>query len=116
MKTIGLIEKVAIVNPENNKEWQGLAKIDTGAMRSSMDREIAEMLDLEKTNKKVRVKSALGEHTRHVVKAMLKIDDEEVNTSFSVTERKHMKYKLLIGVNTLKKLEALIDIKKRTEK
>ncbi len=107
---LGLHEYVEFIGKNKTKIY--LAKIDTGAARSSVDLDIVEELNLGPHFKKVKVKSALGHQERPVIKAKIRINGIEVETTFSVSKRHHLKRKVLIGVNTLKKINALVDPKK----
>ena len=43
----------------------------------------------------------------------IKIKDKEMDTDFTIADRAHLKYKVLIGKNTLRKMRVLIDPNKR---
>lgn len=107
--TIGLIEKVKI----NNHEF--LAKIDTGANKNSICLEIAEKLKLGPVIKTIIVRSSNGIERRPIIKAELEICNQKFNTIFNISDRKKMRYPVLIGQNTLKK-GFLIDPSKKQEK
>lgn len=103
-KTIlGLIEKVKI----NGKEVK--AKIDTGAQGNSIDIKLAQKLKLGPIIKTYKIKTSTGHARRPAVKAHLEIKGRKFNTIFNISDRKHMKYNVLIGRRILKK-GFLIDI------
>jgi hypothetical protein len=103
---IGLIEKIEI----NGQKFK--AKIDTGATLSSMDSKIAARLKLGPIVRVSRVKSSHGRSLRPVVRASVKIKGRKIRASFNLTDRKEMKYDVLIGKNILNK-GFLIDTGKR---
>lgn len=110
MRTIfGLTEKVTVINPRHRRHKMVLARIDTGAARSSIDKSLAKALGLGPAIKTMKVRSASGRDVRLVVKARIRINSIVVETSFTLADREHMTYKVLIGRNTLKKLDILID-------
>lgn len=93
---VGLVEKVKI----NGKEVT--ARIDTGAEHSSVDKDLASRLKLGPVLKTVFIKSASGRAKRPVVEAEVKIKGKAIKSRFNVANRKHMRYKVLIGQNILK--------------
>lgn len=95
-QVIGRVEKVKIKNKEV------MAKIDTGAYRSSIDSKLAEELKLGPVIKKIKVNSSHGTSTRPVVEAEIIIAGKKIKTDFSIIPRKHLKYKILIGRKTIK--------------
>lgn len=95
-KIIGLIEKIKIKNQEV------LAKMDTGADRNSIDSTLAAELKLGPIVKTTKVKSSHGSSLRPVIKTEIEIKGKKIKTTFSLTTRKHMKYRVLIGKKTLK--------------
>jgi len=110
-KIIGIIEKVSLIG-RNEKKKDMLAKIDTGASRSSIDTRIASELKLGPIVKTRLIKSANGSSLRPVIEAKIRIDGQTLDTQFTLANRKHMKYKVLIGLNTLQKGDFLVDPEK----
>lgn len=110
-KIIGIIEKITLIG-RNGKKKETSAKIDTGASRSSIDTRIASELRLGPIVKTRLIKSANGSSLRPVIEARIKIDGQILDTQFTLANRKHMKYKVLIGLNTLQKGEFLVDPEK----
>lgn len=92
---IGLIEPVKI------KGKEVLAKIDTGADKNSIDSGLAGELKLGPIVKTIRIKSSHGSSIRPVIQAEIQIKNKKIKTTFNVTTRKHMKYKILIGKKIL---------------
>lgn len=100
IKTLNVLEKVKI--KVGKKKWQeSLAKIDTGAFRSSIDRKLAEELGLL-TDKNLlysrHYRSSMGRSfERKVIEVTLKIAGRRVKTAVSVVDRSHMNTPLLVG-------------------
>ncbi len=94
---VGLIEKVVI----NGKEVT--ARIDTGAQRSSICKELYALLNLGPFIGKVKTKSVNTVEIRPTVEATIEIQGKVVKTMLNVTDRSKMKYQLLIGQDVLKK-------------
>lgn len=99
---VGLVEKIKL----NGKEI--MARIDTGAEYSSVDKELASKLKLGPVLKTILIKSASGKTRRPIVEVEIKIKRKIIKSRFNIANRKHMKYKVLIGQDILKK-EFLID-------
>ena len=99
---VGFLEKVTVYGPNGQKTVT--ARIDTGAARNSIDDKLAKKLGIKKVIKHKVVKSAHGVKKRPIVKADLKIANKKLkDMTFTLADRKHMKYDVLIGRNTLKK-------------
>ena len=98
---LGLTARVIIFGKKGKKEV--IARVDTGATKSSIDSSLAKELDLGPTLTHTRVKSTHGTRYRPVVTADISISGEIRHTELNIAEREHMKYKVLIGQNILKK-------------
>ena len=99
---VGFLEHVTVYGPEGHRTVT--ARVDTGAARNSMDNKLAKKLGIKKIIKHKVVKSAHGVRKRPIVKADLKIVNKKLHDmSFTLADRKHMSYDVLIGRNTLKK-------------
>ncbi|MCK4670081.1 MAG: ATP-dependent zinc protease [Nanoarchaeota archaeon] len=111
MKTIlGLTEKITIF--AGDAEKTAIARIDTGASKSSIDRELAAKLGLDKVLKTTKIRSVSGgTKERLVVKIKVKIKDQIVSGYFTLADRHEMLYRVLIGRNILRKEDFLIDPK-----
>ncbi|MBU2633665.1 MAG: RimK/LysX family protein [Nanoarchaeota archaeon] len=94
---VGLTEKVKI------KDIEVLAKIDTGATKSSIDIRLAARLQLGPIIATKQYKNVHGKTVRPVVKVPLEISKRRMFFKFNLADRKKMKYKILIGQNILKK-------------
>lgn len=96
---IGLVEPVIVIGPKGEKEV--LARIDTGATKSSVDVKLAADLALGPILKAKLVRSASGTGLRPVVKTKILLADKELTSEFTLADRSHMKYEVLIGQNIL---------------
>ena len=104
---LGLTEKVTIYGAQRAEEV--VARIDTGATSSSIDRSLAEKLNVVELKKSKIIKSASGINRRSVVHGKILIKGIQLDGEFTIANRSHMTYPLLIGQNFLKKGRFLID-------
>lgn len=105
VKTLKPIEPVTIYAP-GKKHRVVTARIDTGAVRSSIDRELAEELGLLTEEnilwkRKYAYRSASGKQSRPVIALHIKIAGRTIKTSASVANRHRLSTPLLIGRNDL---------------
>jgi len=98
---IGLVESVTIFTKAGVKKTI-MAKIDTGASKSSVDINLASQLKLGPIVKSKLVKSASGNKMRPVVEVQIALADKKMKEEFTLADRWHMKYRLLIGQNVLR--------------
>ena len=110
---IGLTENVTIMNGKEIKNIT--ARIDTGATKSSIDSKLAASLSLGPIIKTRIIKSAHGHALRPIIKVRIRLAGIIIKKEFTVADRAHMKYKILIGQNILKK-KFLIDPSKDKKK
>jgi alpha-L-glutamate ligase-like protein len=99
IKTIKAVEEIKVLSSEGKKE-PVLAKIDTGAWSSSIDRKFAKELGLLKKNKVLwyrRKLSALGEEQRPVIPVTFWLAGRKIKTNVTVANRKQLSYDVLIG-------------------
>lgn len=97
---IGLAEKVNIQYDGGKKNV--IAKIDTGATKSSIDTNLAAELKLGPVIKSKLVKSAHGSKLRPIIEATIELAGKKIKSEFTLADRAHMKYRILIGQNILK--------------
>ncbi len=97
---VGLTEKITVCGKSTCKSV--IARIDTGATKSSIDAKMAADLDLGPVVRQKLVKSATGNSMRPVKAAKVVIQDKELDTDFTIADRSHMKYSVLIGQDVLK--------------
>ena len=105
---IGLTEKV-IVTGHDGISKVITARIDTGATTSSIDYKLAAELNLGPIIETKRIRSAHGRGERPVVRVSIDIAGQHMKKRFTLADRKHMKYPVLIGQNVLKEGFFLID-------
>lgn len=104
---VGLTERV-VVKSNDGKRKAYIARIDTGATKSSIDLKVAKELGLGPVLHTKSFRSANGNSIRPIVKASIVVAKRSLKVKFSVVDRSHMRYKLLIGRNVLKR-DFLID-------
>lgn len=97
---VGLTERIIVKGPGGTRK-EVLARIDTGATKSSIDVRLAAELRLGPVLKTKLVKSASGTTLRPVIKATLDLANKTLTTDFTIADRSHMKYRVLIGQNIL---------------
>jgi len=99
IKTVGVWETVKVVSSAGEKV-DLLAKVDTGAWRTSIDKQTAVNLGLlEKSNilwQKI-VKSSLGKETRPVINLKFYLAGRLIKTIASIADRSGLKVKLIVG-------------------
>lgn len=79
------------------------ARIDTGATRSSISKNIVENLGLGPVIAQVHVRNAHGKSSRDVIIVTVVIAGRTMKMKFNVSDREHMQYPILIGRNILKR-------------
>ena len=109
-KVVGAVEEVILRSQKGEKKV--LARIDTGAKLSSLDAGIAEELGLKQATRTQKIRSSHGRSERPVVNAQVVISGVEHLSEFTVIDRSHMKYQVLIGRNVLEN-GFLVDASKR---
>ena len=97
---VGLIEKIIIRNGEEHTNIE--ARIDTGATKSSIDINLAGKLKLGPIVKTMMVKSAHGKRVRPVIHVEVELAGKRIQTEFTLADRGHMRYPVLIGQDILK--------------
>lgn len=106
-KTVGLYEDIEIHGKKKEKTVK--ARIDTGATKSSIDMTLVAELGLGPVINTRIVKSTHGTMLRPVIKVDLTIAGDRITAEFTVADRGHMKYRVLIGQNVLKTEKFMID-------
>lgn len=97
---IGLTESVKLITGQG-KEENVIAKIDTGATKSSMDVSLAKKLKLGPVISSKLIKSAHGNQLRPIIEAVIELAGRKMKAEFTLADRAHMRYRVLIGVNLL---------------
>jgi hypothetical protein len=102
---VSLHNKVIInsVEPVKIKEKEFYARIDTGATRSSISKEIADLLSLGPVIDSVDVRNAHGKTSRDVILVDVELAGVKTKAKFNLSDRTQMQYPVLIGRNILKR-------------
>ena len=108
---LGLTAEITLFSSDG-QEIKVIGRIDTGATASSIDSNLAKQLCLGPIIKTKLIKSASGNLKRPIVKSKLKLNGDIIEADFSLADRSHMTYPVLVGQNILKKGHFLIDPKK----
>lgn len=98
---IGLTEKIKIIGNKKTKRLK--ARIDTGATKGSVDISVVKELGLGPVIGKKKVKSAHGITFRPLMRVKIVLANKKLSGKFTIAERSHMRYKVLIGQDILKK-------------
>jgi hypothetical protein len=109
---VGLTEFVTVCGEKCSNEL--IARIDTGATKSSIDLLLATKLGLGPVVDSKLIKSAYGVKLRPVVRAEILIKGRKIRAKFTLADRNHMRYPVLIGQNILRK-DFLVDPSKRVD-
>lgn len=99
IKTIKAVEKVKVLVGDAGKV-SVLAKIDTGAWSSAIDKKFAKQIGILDKNKVLWYKrklSALGEENRPVIPVTFWLAGTKIKTNMTVSDRKLLRYQILIG-------------------
>jgi hypothetical protein len=94
-----------IIKTKDKKKKKVMAKLDTGAWRTSINKRLAEELGLLDINNILwtkKFKSALGEEERPIVSLTFKLAGRRITTPASVAKRGALKYPVIIGRKNLK--------------
>ena len=104
VKIVNVLEEVKI-RSSNKKRLALTAKVDTGALRSSIDRNLAAQLGLLRADNVIytrRYRSALGRQIeRKVIGITFYLKGRRIKTSANVTNRSHLNTLFLVGLNDL---------------
>ena len=111
---LGFIEHVTVYGSKD-REAEVLARIDTGATSSSIDYTLAGELQLGPVISSKVVKSASGIKKRPNLKVKIALKGTIIEEEFTLADRSHMTYRILLGQNVLKKGNFLIDPLKKVE-
>ena len=104
IKTLSVFEEIKIKSAVG-KKFKTIAKLDTGAWRTSIDRRLAEDLGLlEKENVLwyKKVKGAIGSENRPVINLTYWLAGRKITTPASVAKRLSLKFPVIIGRKNLK--------------
>lgn len=114
-KIVGVVESTTVKGEKGRKTVK--AKLDTGAVRTSVDFKVASEVGLGPVTDTIKVRSAVAANseTRALVEAEIIIHQQHFRLPVSVDDRSRMKYTVLIGRDLLEKSNFLIDPQKTTE-
>lgn len=99
IKTINVWEKVKIVDNQGNTH-EIVAKVDTGAWRTSLDKGLAKELGLtapENILWSKKVRSALGTEKRNVINLKYYLSGRRINTISGLADRYNLRTAMVIG-------------------
>jgi hypothetical protein len=115
-KVIHLAEKIWIKGPGGEERVR--AKVDTGADRTTVDKDLAERLKLGPSLSKVTLKASAGGQRleRDVVAAEITIAERTYKISVGVADRSQMRYRVIIGRDILRSGDFLIDPTRKKKK
>ncbi len=106
--TIGLTQKMTVLG-NKNKSKVVVARIDTGAVISSIDLKLAAELGLGPVVRTKKVKNANGMTERPIVYCKFKIKGKTYRAEVTLADRHNLKFRALIGQNLLKKTNFYIN-------
>jgi alpha-L-glutamate ligase-like protein len=104
VKTVHVFETIKIKN-DRGKKVKVEAKIDTGAWRSSIDKDMADELGLLKRKNILwykKVRSSLGVEKRPVINFTFWLAGRKIETNANVANRSRLKKKVVVGRKALK--------------
>ncbi|MEX1997387.1 MAG: sugar-transfer associated ATP-grasp domain-containing protein [Candidatus Andersenbacteria bacterium] len=114
-RTILGIEEPIEVFDSSGQAHAIVAKVDTGAYRTTIDEALAKKYNLHTSILEHKdVRGALGEQTRPVIELTLKLRERLIKTQAFIVDRSHMNYDAIIGRRDLKGF--LVDPAKPTER
>lgn len=104
---VAIAPKVLTINQEvtfmrNGEPITVKAKLDTGAIRTSIDRSFADLLGLQILDEKIYVQSASGSSFRPTAKVSFVLAGKRINTIVTIADRSHLKYPVIVGHTDLK--------------
>lgn len=101
-KVIGINEPIEIIDARNER-YPTMAKIDTGAYRTTLCATLAQKLGLKEVVEYKKVRGALGTEERPIVTFSFTLDNRLVETEAFLADRTEMKYDIIVGRRDLKR-------------
>lgn len=102
-QVVGVNEKVVVFD-KNQKKYQLVAKIDTGAYRTAIDKDVAETLGIkDDVIKYKKVKAALGNEERPIIPLTFILSNLTLQSEVFISDRALLKYNMIIGRRDLQK-------------
>ncbi len=105
IKTLSAIEEITLKGDNGVKRKRVMAKIDTGAWRTSINSDLAKNLGLLSGNNILwskRIRNSMGVEERPVVALTLWLAGRKIKTVASVAKRLSLKFPVIIGRHDLK--------------
>lgn len=115
-RVVRLVERVTIGGPGGEESVR--AKVDTGADRTSVDKDLAAKLRLGQTGSKVTIKTSdAGKMVeRPLAEATVIIKGKSFKLKVGVADRSLMRYRVIIGRDILRSGDFLIDPSRKKKK
>ncbi len=101
-KVIGINELIEIFDNQKNKHLT-MAKIDTGAYRTTICRSLAEQFKIDRVISSKKVRGALGIEERPIINLSFILDKRLVSSEVFIADRTEMKYDIIVGRKDLKR-------------
>jgi alpha-L-glutamate ligase-like protein len=101
-KVIGINEPIEILDKERNKH-STMAKIDTGAYRTTICFSLAKELGIDEVIGYKKVRGALGAEERPIINLSFYLDKRLVTSEAFMADRSEMKYDIIVGRRDLKR-------------
>ena len=101
-KVIGINEPIEILDIDKNR-YPTIAKIDTGAYRTTICQGLAKELKIDQVIGRKKVRSALGSEERALINFSFYLDKRLVGTEAFMATRDELKYDIIIGRKDLKR-------------
>ncbi len=94
---LGVIEKIILLD-ESGKRHPVMAKVDTGAYRTTIDETLAEKLNLHQPVIRHKdVRGALGKQVRPIIALQMVVRDKLIKTEAFLADRSYMNYDMILG-------------------
>src|SRR3989338_2250591 len=100
-KVIGINEPIEIPDRQSGK-YPTMAKIDTGAYRTTISTNLARQLGLNEAMRYKKVRGALGLEERPIIEFSFILDKKLVSTEAFIADRSQLKYDIIVGRKDLK--------------
>lgn len=98
---LGVNEKIVLVGPEGIRH-ETIAKMDTGAYRTSIARDLAETLGTREVLRYKTVKSSFGKEERPIIELSFILAGKTISTEAFIADRGDMKRDVIMGRRDLK--------------
>lgn len=101
-RVIGINEPIEILDSQGKKH-PTVAKVDTGAYRTTLAENLAKEFGLEREIRRKKVRGALGKQERPIINFSFILDKRLVQTEAFIADRSQMKYDIIVGRRDLKR-------------